>query len=161
IPAIDDFNRGDNEGVSYFKVNQKSGIRWNTAKAFLRPALGRPNLTVETSAHVRHVDIADLRATGVTFDQNGTTRSIKARREVILSAGPVGSPHILELSGIGRGGILQKAGIPLVLERRQVGENLQDHLQLRCAYKVSGIRTLNEQANTLTGKAKIALEYLL
>lgn len=161
IPAIDDFNRGDNEGVSYFKVNQKNGIRWNTAKAFLRPALGRTNLTVETGAHVRRVDITELRATGVTFDQNGTTRRIKARREVILSAGSVGSPHILELSGIGRGDVLQKAGIPVVLERRQVGENLQDHLQLRCAYKVSGIRTLNEQASTLTGKAMIGLEYLL
>ncbi|ERI14062.1 MULTISPECIES: GMC family oxidoreductase [Brucella] len=161
IPATDDFNRGDNEGVSYFKVNQKRGIRWNTAKAFLRPALGRKNLTVETGAHVRRIEIEDLRATGVTFDQNGTTRTVKARREVILAAGAVGSPQILELSGIGRGDVLQQAGIPVKLERRQLGENLQDHLQLRCAYKVTGIPTLNEKASKLVGKAMIGLEYFL
>ncbi len=139
IPATDDFNRGDNEGVSYFKVNQKRGIRWNTTKAFLRPALDRKNLTVETGAHVRRIEIEELRATGVTFDQNGTTRTVKAKREVILAAGAVGSPQILELSGIGRGDVLQQAGIPIKLERKQLGENLQDHLQLRCAYKVTGI----------------------
>ncbi|MEO9337776.1 GMC family oxidoreductase N-terminal domain-containing protein [Mesorhizobium sp. SB112] len=161
VPPIEDFNRGDNEGSSYFKVNQKRGIRWNTAKAFLKPAKGRANLRVETGAHVRRVDLEGLKATGVTFDQLGATRSIKARREVILAAGAVGSPHVLELSGIGRGDVLQQAGIPVRLERNQVGENLQDHLQLRCAYKVSGIRTLNEQANRLVGKAAIALEYLL
>ncbi len=152
IPSTDDFNRGDNEGVSYFKVNQKRGIRWNTAKAFLRPALDRKNLTVETGAHVRRVEIEELRATGVTFDQNGTTRTVKAKREVILAAGAVGSPQILELSGIGRGDVLQQADIPVVLERRQVGENLQDHLQLRCAYKVTGIPTLNEKPANLPAK---------
>ncbi|PRD42738.1 choline dehydrogenase [Phyllobacterium phragmitis] len=161
IPRTDDFNRGDNEGSSYFKVNQKRGIRWNSAKAFLRPALGRRNLKVETGAHVRRLLLEGLKAAGVEFDQRGGTRSIHARREIILCAGSVGSPHILELSGIGRGDILRKAGIPLALERKNVGENLQDHLQLRCAYKVTGIRTLNEQANRLTGKAAIALEYLL
>jgi glycine/D-amino acid oxidase-like deaminating enzyme len=161
IPATDDFNRGDNEGVSYFKVNQKRGIRWNSAKAFLRPALDRKNLTVETGAHVRRIEIEDLRATGVTFDQNGATRTVKARREVILAAGAVGSPQILELSGIGRGDVLQQAGIPVKLERKQLGENLQDHLQLRCAYKVNGIPTLNEKASKLVGKAMIGLEYLL
>ncbi|OYR21733.1 GMC family oxidoreductase [Brucella thiophenivorans] len=161
IPATDDFNRGDNEGVSYFKVNQKRGIRWNTAKAFLRPALNRKNLRVETGAHVKRIEIKELRATGVTFKQNGTTRTITARREVILAAGSVGSPHILELSGIGRGDVLQQAEVPVVLEREQVGENLQDHLQLRCVYKVSGIPTLNEKASKLSGKAMIGLEYLL
>ncbi|RCS23906.1 choline dehydrogenase [Phyllobacterium salinisoli] len=161
IPRIDDFNRGDNEGSSYFKVNQKRGIRWNTAKAFLRPVLGRRNLKVETGAHVRRLLLEGLKATGVEFDQMGTMRSVRARHEIILCAGSVGSPHILELSGIGRGDILREAGIPLVLERRDVGENLQDHLQLRCAYKVTGIRTLNEQANRLVGKAAIALEYLV
>ncbi len=161
IPAIDDFNRGDNEGVSYFKVNQKHGIRWNSAKAFLRPARDRGNLRVETGAHVRRIEIEELRATGVTFDQNGTTRTVKAKREVILAAGAVGSPQILELSGVGRGDVLQQAGIPVKLERRQLGENLQDHLQLRCAYKVTGIPTLNEKASKLVGKAMIGLEYLL
>ncbi|GAB1583080.1 GMC family oxidoreductase [Phyllobacterium phragmitis] len=161
IPRTDDFNRGDNEGSSYFKVNQKRGIRWNTAKAFLRPVLGRRNLTVMTGAHVRRLLLDGLKATGVEFDQKAGMRSIKARREIILCAGAVGSPHILELSGIGRGDVLREAGIPLVLERRDIGENLQDHLQLRCAYKVTGIRTLNEQANRLLGKAAIALEYLI
>jgi choline dehydrogenase-like flavoprotein len=96
----------------------------------------------------------------VEFDHHGSIRTVRARREVILSAGSVGSPHILELSGIGRGDVLQKAGIDVVHENRAVGENLQDHLQLRCAFKVSNIKTLNEQANSLFGKAAIALEYL-
>ena len=161
IPATDDFNRGDNEGVSYFKVNQRHGVRWNTAKAFLRPAKNRANLKVETHAQARRVLISDGRATGVEFDQNGSTRTVKARAEVILAAGAIGSPQLLELSGIGRGDVLQQAGIKPLLERRQLGENLQDHLQIRCAYKVTGIRTLNEQANSLLGKAKIGLEYLL
>ena len=159
--ALTDFNRGDNEGSSYFKVNQKRGIRWNTAKAFLRPALGRPNLKVETGAHVRKLILQDLAVKGVEFEQAGAIRSIQCRREVILAAGSIGSPHILELSGIGRGDVLQSAGIETVLERRGVGENLQDHLQLRCAYKVTGIPTLNEKANRLLGKAAIALEYLI
>ncbi|MGH6763545.1 MAG: GMC family oxidoreductase [Phyllobacterium sp.] len=160
IPRIDDFNRGDNEGVSYFRVNQKRGIRWNTAKAFLRPAKGRPNLTVETGAHVRRLILDGDAIAGVEFEQNGAIQSVKAGREVILSSGSVGSPHILELSGIGRGDVLRKAGVDVVVERSQVGENLQDHLQLRCAYKVTGIRTLNEQASSLIGKMKIGLEYL-
>lgn len=161
IPPTEDFNRGDNEGVSYFKVNQKRGIRWNSAKAFLRPALSRKNLRIETGAYVKRIEINELRTTGVTFDQNGNSRTINVRREVILAAGSIGSPHILELSGIGRGDVLQQAGLPIVLERNQIGENLQDHLQLRCAYKVHGIPTLNERANRLSGKALIGLEYFL
>lgn len=161
IPRTDDFNRGDNEGSSYFKVNQKRGIRWNTAKAFLRPAMKRANLTVETGAHVRKLVIDNLTAGGVEIEQAGTIRTIHCRREVILAAGAVGSPQILELSGIGRGDVMQNAGITPVLERRAIGENLQDHLQLRCAYKVTGIATLNEKANRLLGKASIALEYLI
>jgi choline dehydrogenase-like flavoprotein len=161
IPRIDDFNRGNNEGSSYFKVNQKRGVRWNTAKAFLRPALKRSNLNVETGAHVRKLVMNGLTVTGVEFEQTGTIHSVKCDREVILAAGSIGSPQILELSGIGRGDVLQAAGIEPVLERRSVGENLQDHLQLRCAYKVSGVPTLNEKANRLLGKAAIALEYLV
>ena len=145
IPRTDDFNRGDNEGSSYFKVNQKRGIRWNTAKAFLRPARERVNLKVETGAHVRKLVLDGLAVKGVEFEQAGAIRWVQCRREVILAAASIGSPHILELSGIGRGDVLQAAGIETVLERRSVGENLQDHLQLRCAYKVTGIPTLNEK----------------
>jgi choline dehydrogenase-like flavoprotein len=161
IPRTADFNRGDNEGSSYFKVNQRHGVRVNSAKAFLRPAAGRQNLKVETGAQVARIVLEEGAARGVEFVQDGEKRIVRARREVILAAGSVGSPHILELSGIGPGAVLQAAGIPVAVERAQVGENLQDHLQLRLAYKVSGIRTLNEQASRLLGKMAIGLEYLL
>ncbi|RYE78728.1 MAG: GMC family oxidoreductase, partial [Hyphomicrobiales bacterium] len=164
IPPVEDFNRGDNEGSSYFKVNQRNGFRWNTVKAFLRPAKGRPNLTVATSAHVRHLVIGgegeERRVEAVTFDQNGTVHTVRCRREVVLSAGAIGSPQLLELSGIGNPAVLAEAGIDTLLARPAVGENLQDHLQLRCAYKVTGIPTLNEKATNLFGKAMIGLEYL-
>jgi choline dehydrogenase-like flavoprotein len=160
IPKVSDFNRGTNEGSGYFDVNQKRGIRWNTSKAFLRPALNRQNLEVRTNAHVRRLTIADGRVTGVEYERDGQIESVTASRETVLCAGSVGSPQILELSGVGRGDVLQQYGIEQTLDRPQVGENLQDHLQLRCAYKVSGIRTLNEKASSLFGKASIALEYL-
>ncbi|WP_185984974.1 GMC family oxidoreductase [Aureimonas mangrovi] len=161
IPRIDDFNRGDNEGSSYFKVNQRRGVRWNTVKAFLKPARDRPNLAVRTGSHVRRLLIEEGRVVGVEFDLDGRATTVRCRREVVLCAGAVGSPQILELSGIGNGDILQAAGIEVKLARDAVGENLQDHLQLRCAYKVSGIRTLNERANSWLGKAMIGLEYAL
>ncbi|KZC97133.1 MULTISPECIES: GMC family oxidoreductase [Thalassospira] len=160
IPKIADFNRGNNEGSGYFAVNQKRGIRWNTSKAFLKPALSRKNLELRTHAQVRRLIIENGRVTGVEYDRSSQIETVTARREIVLSAGAVGSPHILELSGIGRGDVLQKHGIQTIHESAQVGENLQDHLQLRCAFKVSGIRTLNEQASSLVGKAGIALEYL-
>ncbi|MAZ33254.1 MAG: choline dehydrogenase [Thalassospira sp.] len=160
IPKVADFNRGNNEGSSYFAVNQKRGIRWNTSKAFLKPALSRKNLELRTHAQVRRLIIENGRVTSVEYDRNGVIETVSARREIILSAGAIGSPHILELSGIGRGDVLQKHGIQTIHESAQIGENLQDHLQLRCAFKVSGIRTLNEQASSLVGKAGIALEYL-
>ena len=160
IPRINDFNGGDNEGSSYFHVNQRSGIRWTTHKAFLKPVMKkRQNLKVETGALVERLVLEGKRVTGVAFEQGGQKRVIKARREVILAAGAIGSPQILQLSGIGPGGVLQKLGIAVAHEMKGVGENLQDHLQIRCAYKVSGIRTLNEETQSLWGKAKIALEY--
>ncbi|RIY00858.1 choline dehydrogenase [Aureimonas flava] len=161
IPRTEDFNRGDNEGSSYFRVNQRRGVRWNAVKAFLKPVRGRPNLHVETHAQVRRLVVEAGRVTGVEFASGAEIRLARCRGEVVLSAGAIGSPHVLELSGIGRGEVLADAGIPVVLERAHVGENLQDHLQLRCAYKVSGIPTLNERASTLRGKAAIALEYAL
>ncbi|MCB5203667.1 GMC family oxidoreductase N-terminal domain-containing protein [Neorhizobium sp. T786] len=159
IPITEDFNRGTNEGSGYFDVNQRSGIRWNTAKAFLRPAKRRANLRVLTKAHVRRLIIEEGEVRGVEFQHEGVAKRAYASCETILSAGSIGSPHILELSGIGRGDVLQNAGIDTVSEVKGVGENLQDHLQLRMIYKVTGVPTLNEKASRLLGKAAIGLEY--
>ncbi|MFT4783064.1 MAG: choline dehydrogenase-like flavoprotein [Paracoccaceae bacterium] len=159
IPATDDFNTGTNEGVGYFQVNQRAGFRWNTSKAFLRPVRGRSNLRVTTHAHTRHVELNEGRAVGVVFDHNGEACRATARGEVILSAGAIGSPQILQLSGIGPGDLLQTHEIAVQHESPGVGANLQDHLQLRCAFKVQNVPTLNKRAGTLLGKAGIALEY--
>ncbi len=161
IPETADFNRGNNEGSGYFDVNQRSGIRWNTTKAFLRPAMKRSNLTVYTKAQVRRLIVEGDAVTGVEFQHDGVAKRAYATKETVLSAGSIGSPHILELSGIGSGEVLSKAGIEVVREVRSVGENLQDHLQLRLAYKVTGVPTLNEKATKLIGKAAIGLEYLV
>ncbi|MCJ8521590.1 choline dehydrogenase-like flavoprotein [Pseudorhizobium tarimense] len=160
IPITEDFNRGANEGSGYFDVNQRSGIRWNTSKAFLRPAKSRRNLRVLTKAHARRLIVEEGEVRGVEFQHNGTAKQALASRETILCAGSIGSPQILELSGIGRGDALQQAGIEVVKEVAGVGENLQDHLQLRMVYKVSGVPTLNEKASRMIGKAAIGLEYL-
>jgi choline dehydrogenase len=168
IPLTDDFNRGDNHGVGYFDVNQKSGWRWNAAKAFLRPtAMRRPNFSLWTDAQVgrlvfeRGADGA-LRCSGaevVRGGRGGHKLAVAARREVILCAGAIGSPQILQLSGVGPAGLLQQLGVPVVHDLPGVGANLQDHLQIRAVYKVQGARTLNTLANSLVGKAAIALEY--
>ncbi|MBU2533449.1 MAG: GMC family oxidoreductase N-terminal domain-containing protein, partial [Alphaproteobacteria bacterium] len=157
IPRIRDFNRGDNEGSSYFQVNQKSGVRWNTAKAFLKPALNRQNLSIVTHAMVERLLFEGPRARGVELRRNGTAMRLGAKREIILCSGSIGSPQIMQLSGIGPGGLLQEHGIKVVRDSASVGANLQDHLQLRCAYKVTGTRTLNETSQTLWHKAKIAM----
>ena len=161
IPKTPDFNRGTNEGGGYFDVNQRSGVRWNSAKAFLRPALSRPNLRVLTGAQVNRLLIAEGQVTGVEYDIGGKMIQARAAAETILSAGAIGSPHILERSGIGRGDVLAQAGITPLVEAAGVGENLQDHLQLRLIYKVKGVPTLNEKASRFWGKAAIGLEYAL
>ncbi|MET0195270.1 MAG: GMC family oxidoreductase, partial [Hyphomicrobiaceae bacterium] len=161
IPKIDDFNSGDNEGCGYFHVNQKTGVRWNTSKGFLRPVLGRRNLQVETHAQVVRLLLDGKRATGLVLRQNGQERSIGASREIILAAGAIGSPTILQLSGIGPGALLQKHGIGVQHDLAGVGENLQDHLQIRCAYKVQGVKTMNERFQSLMQRAGFALEYAL
>jgi choline dehydrogenase len=160
IPRTDDFNRGDNEGVARFEVNQKNGVRWNASKAFLRPALSRPNLTVVTDALVHRVRFEGRRAQGVEFGRGGEPQFAAARRETILAAGAIGSPQILQLSGIGPGALLAQHGIPVVHEL-PVGENLQDHLQLRLAFQVKNALTLNTMLHSWWGKAKIGLEYAL
>lgn len=161
IPETQDFNRGDNHGVGYFKVNQRSGWRWNTSKGFLRPVKSRPNLEVMTHAQAERVLFSGKRATGVQFLRKGVASKVSARREVILSSGAIGSPQLLQLSGIGPAALLQKHGIEVLHDAPQVGGNLQDHLQIRCAYKIQGAKTLNVMSSTLWGKAKIALEYAL
>jgi choline dehydrogenase len=164
IPATDDFNRGDNSGVGYFDFNQKRGIRWNASKAFLRPALSRPNLTVVTGAQVRRLTFDGKRCTGVAYRaaHEGAAECVaKARIEVVVAAGAVNSPQLLELSGIGNGARLQRLGIDVVQDLRGVGENLQDHLQLRTAFRVRGVRTLNTMTAHWWGKMLIAMQYAL
>ena len=161
IPATDDFNRGDNTGVGYFEVNQKRGIRWNASKAFLRPALARPNLTVVTGAQVERLTFDARRCTGVAYRQGGLDCQVRARGEVLVSAGAVNSPQLLELSGIGNAARLTRLGIGVVADLRGVGENLQDHLQLRMAYRVQGVRTLNTMSAHWWGKLFIGLQYAL
>ncbi|MGI0526823.1 GMC family oxidoreductase [Rhizobium giardinii] len=164
IPRSGDFNSGDNEGVGYFEVNQRSGWRWNTSKAFLRPAKNRPNLTVWTQAHVERLIVETdgsgrKRCAGVVLQ--GQRAEVRARREVILSAGAIGSPQILQLSGIGPGTLLKRHGVEVAHDLPGVGENLQDHLQIRAVFKVANAKTLNTLANSLFGKAMIGLEYVL
>jgi len=160
LPRVTDFNTGNNEGVGYFRVNQRGGWRINTAKAFLRTNTGT-HLKVETQAHIRRVLIENGRAVGVEYDHGGTIKTARATAEVILSAGAIGSPQILQLSGFGPGELLQKHGIGVQQDIPGIGANLQDHLQLRCAWRLSGAKTLNTLANSFLGKAKIALEYAL
>lgn len=161
ISPIDDFNGGDNEGSSYFQVNQKRGRRWSAARGFLKPALKRPNLKLMTDAHVERLEIVDGRATSVHFSWNNETWSAQSEDEVVLAAGAVGSPQILELSGIGDGARLQKLGIAVARHLPGVGENLQDHLQIRPIFKVSNCRTLNVDYRSLRKRAAMALAYAL
>jgi choline dehydrogenase len=154
---------GNNEGVGYFEVNQKTGVRWNTSKAFLRPVVGRPNLQVWTGATTSRVLVEGGRAVGVEVLPVGGGEMLRPRaaQAVVLAAGAVGTPQILQLSGLGPAALLQSLGIPLVQDLPGVGENLQDHLQIRAVFAVEGVRTLNTQAASLWGKAAIGLEYLL
>jgi choline dehydrogenase len=166
IPKIEEFNRGDNFGNAYFQMNQRRGVRWSATKAFLRPALSRPNLDVLTSALVERLIIEDRdgrkRAAGVVVraDELGVT-NVRARREVLLAAGAIGSPQILQLSGVGPGALLQQHGIGVAHELPGVGSNLHDHLQIRTIYKVQNTVTLNRRARSPLGKAAMALEYAL
>lgn len=162
IPASDDFNRGNNLGVGYFDVNQNKGLRMNTAKAFLKPASRRPNLTLITGGQVdRLIFDQNKRCKSVAFIGADKEHVAHANAEILLCAGSIGSVQILERSGIGQGARLQALNIPVIKDLPGVGENLQDHLQLRMVYEVNGIATLNKKANSLFGKAMIGLEYLM
>lgn len=159
IRKIDDFNTGDNEGSAYFQVNQKKGRRFSAARGFLEPALDRDNLRVELDVVVERILIEDGRAVGVVLSRGGQRWVARAEAEVILSAGAVGSPALLERSGIGDGERLRALGIEVAQHSPGVGENLQDHLQLRPIYKVDGVRTLNTDYAKLWRRPLMALEY--
>ena len=163
LPRSDDFNRGDNEGVGYFHVNQRGGIRWNATKAFLRPALRRSNLQVWTGTHIQRVVFDGRRATGVEVAPIGggapVTAQLAPGGEVVLATGSIGTPQILQLSGIGAPALLAAHGIELRHALPGVGENLQDHLQIRAVYGVEGTKTLNTMASSAWGKALIGLQY--
>ncbi len=165
IPASEDFNTGDNEGVGYFEVNQRSGWRWNASKAFLRPVKQRQNLTIWTQTQVAKLILQShgqgMRCTGVELVKQGQRLTVHAQSEVILSAGAIGSPQIMLLSGIGNVQTLQEVAIEPLADLKGVGANLQDHLQIRAVFKVQGAKTLNTIANSLWGKAMIGLEYAL
>jgi choline dehydrogenase len=165
IPASADFNCGNNEGVGYFEVNQRAGWRWNTAKAFLRPTCyGRPNFEMWTGVQVTRLLIergADgaLRCTGCDVQTPHGPETVRASAEVLLSAGAVGSPQLLQLSGLGPAGLLQQHGIAVAQDLPGVGENLQDHLQIRAVFKLQGVPTLNTLSASWWGRARIGLEY--
>ncbi len=164
IPHTDDFNQGNNLGSGSFEVNQRRGVRLNASKAFLRPAMKRPNLLVITGAHIETLqfDANDSRRVcGVRFSTSEGVQTASAAREVVLAAGAVGSPTILQQSGVGPGSLLNELGIPVLQDLPGVGANLQDHLQLRMAFKVRGVQTLNQMAGSLWGKAMIGLAYAL
>ncbi len=165
IPKVDDFNRGDNEGCGYFEVNQKKGLRWNTARAFLRSTAGRKGkLDIMTGCHVKRLRIQNteqgMACTGVEFTGGGTEWFAEATRETISTAGAVGSPQILQLSGIGPDALLRQHGVPVVVDLPGVGENLQDHLQLRMAFRIKGAKTLNTMASNWFGKMQIGMQYV-
>lgn len=159
IPRTDDFNLGSNEGSGYFQVNQKRGRRWSAATGFLKPVLHRPNLELRTHVHVERVQLEGRKATGVVYSKDGETYLAEARGEVILAAGAIGSPQLLQLSGIGPAALLREHGISVAHDLPGVGENLQDHLQLRLIYKVSGVRTINDAG--WFGRGLMGLDYML
>ena len=161
IPKIDDFNKGDNFGCGYFQVTEKNGLRCSTAVGYLNPVKKRKNLKVEVNAQVKKIDFDGKKANGVSFWSDGNLKKAKANIEIILSAGSIGSPHILQASGIGDPLKLNKLGIDTIHHSLGVGKNLQDHLMFRPVYKVKNIKTLNKKINSLTGKLLIGLEYIL
>lgn len=160
LPRVDDFNTGDNEGVGYFRVNQRSGWRLTTAKAFLRGA-DRSRLKVVTEAQVLGLAFDGGRVSGVRYRHGGREELAQCAGDLVLSAGAIGSPHILQLSGVGPAEVLQAAGVSVRQDAPGVGRNLQDHLQLRCSWRLQGARTLNTLVQSVWGKARIGLEYAL
>ncbi|WP_238922436.1 GMC family oxidoreductase [Achromobacter ruhlandii] len=161
LPHVTDFNSGDQEGVGYYQLTTRNGRRCSTAVAYLRPARGRANLRVETGAHAMAILFEGSRACGVRYRQDGQVRTLRARREVILCAGALQSPQLLQLSGVGPAALLRRFGIGVVRDLPGVGENLQDHLQIRLIYETRRPITTNDQLRTLHGRAAMGLQWLL
>ena len=160
IPKVDDFNKGDNHGCGYFQVTEKNGLRCSTSVGYLRPIKNRKNLKIITDAHVKNIRFDKNKATGLSYWKNNKLISVKAKIEVILSAGSIGSPHILQVSGIGDSSKLTQHGINIVANLKGVGKNLQDHIMMRPVYKVKNIKTLNKKINSLFGKMLIGMEFI-
>jgi len=160
IPKISDFNQGDNEGSDYFEVNQRRGLRVSAARAFLKPALKRPNLRLVTGAHARRILFEGRRATGVEYEAQGRVVAASAR-EIVLTAGAIGTPHLLEISGVGWPERLTKIGVPVVHALPGVGENLQDHLQLRTIFRIEGAKTLNVEFRSLWKRGLMGANYAI
>ena len=160
IPKINDFNTGDNFGCDYFQVTEKNGLRCSTAVGYLNPIKKRSNLKIEVRAHVKQINFQDKKAVSISYWKDGELITVKANKEVILSAGSIGSPHILQTSGIGDEKELREMGIPIIHHNSNVGKNLQDHLMLRPVYKVSNIKTLNKTINSFFGKMMIGMEFV-
>jgi choline dehydrogenase-like flavoprotein len=161
VPAIEDFNGGDNSGSSYFQVNQRAGRRWSTASAFLKPVLARGNLRLETGVEVQEIVLDGQRVTGLRAARGGQVLTARVAGELILAAGAIGSPLILQRSGIGDAEALKQAGVAVRRHLPGVGANLQDHLQIRPVYKVTGVRTLNTDYANLLRRAGMGLDYAL
>ena len=161
IPNTNDFNTGNNEGCGYFEVNQKQGVRWSAADAFLHPIKSRANLTILTDSHVDKLQFEGNKVVGVKFWQGNDLFEASVSGEIILASGAIGSPQIMQASGISSGALSQKIGIQNIIELPGVGENLQDHLQMRLVFKVKNTKTLNLRANSLFGKIGMGLEYFL
>ena len=161
IPKVTDFNKGDNYGCGYFQVTVKNGLRCSTSVAYLKPIKNRSNLKIEIKSHVKNIDFENTKATGVSYWKDNKLIKVKAKKEVILSAGSIGSPHILQASGVGDYSKLKNHGIKIIHNSLGVGKNLQDHLMMRPVYKVKNIKTLNKKINSLFGKISIGIEYIL
>ncbi|MBC7502662.1 MAG: choline dehydrogenase [Herminiimonas sp.] len=159
VPVVSDFNSGPQEGVGYYQLTTRNGLRCSTAVAYLKPARKHPNLHIETEAQATRILFEGARATGVAYRQGGTMREVHAKREVLLCAGALQSPQLLQLSGIGAAALLQKFAIPVLRDLPGVGANLQDHLQVRLMYEVSEKITINDELNSLWGKAKMGLQW--
>ncbi|HEX7907718.1 MAG TPA: choline dehydrogenase [Paraburkholderia sp.] len=161
VPTVEDFNQGDQEGVGYYQLTTRHGWRCSTAVAYLKPARSRPDLHIETDALASTILFEGTRAVGIRYVQHGKTQEVRARREVVLTAGALQSPQLLQVSGVGPAALLNEFGIPVVADRAGVGENLQDHLQVRLTYEVTRPITTNDLLHAWTGRAKMGLQWAL
>ncbi len=159
VPRTIDFNGALQEGAGYYQLTTWKGWRWSTAKGYLAPHRGRPNLRIATNAQATRLEMSGKRANGVHYRQAGNDKLARCRGEVILSAGAIQSPQLLQLSGIGPAKLLGERGVPLVHDLPGVGENLQDHLQIRLTFEAT-CRTTNDDLNSLIGQARLGLQWL-